>query len=519
MAVGAEKQKEIILSSGGDLRSADAEKNGAQAQWQNLASDFWSSGSAMDKARRQTLASGSNPQDALVKAAQANRIIGVGDIHGPLGQQTAALAQQMPELKKAGITDLALEIPERFQNHIDRWNSNDQEFLRQRLKDKSALINLIDSAKAAGVKVSAVDEFYTADGEKLSSRDRRMANNIAKILSDENSKVAFFVGAEHLQNGVRQDSFAPSAAELLRQKNYAIPTFYPQIASAQDALMPVARSLSTPLNLNRANYGEIASLKNAAGTTYDKWDNVVIYPPHYKMETVEAELEQFGKNPAEQLEAAIGKNKVVLLGEMSQAVPEDEKKSAHRQFMLAALPHLKQAGLTDIAVDMPKNYQSALDDKTSPLPGSYDQKDFRAVMAEATRLGLKLHAIGENNESLLNLKEVIDGIARSAEQLASSGNNTKLLVWCREEKVAKFQDGDQEVSLAASLSARNISAKTFASFSQDFTEPTLGLVTEIVPKALSFDPSQTKHLREVPNTFGMQMDRFENVIVYPSQPD
>lgn len=482
------------------------------------------SGAEITAIKEQISRAAQDPEQAVLKAVKNNRVLAFGDIHGPLGPHMAFFAGEMPKLRQNGITDLAVEIPQAFQAHVDHWTAADQSFLRDRLKDKSSIINVIDAAKKAGIKVDCVDEMYYGDGEKLASRDRTMAKNISGILNDPSAKVAYFAGAEHLQNGYRQDSFGPSAVDWLRQKQISVATFLQQLPSSQDALMPIARDLKTAVSVNKADVSTIGGLKNSAGTTYDKWDNVIFYPPHYEMEGVEAELKQFGHDPKTDLADALAKNRVVLMGEMTQAVPEDAT-SPQRNFMAADMPDLKKAGLTDLAIDLPPAYQSSLDDfsKTGilsgPLPGSYDRDDFKAVLGAAQKEGIKLHAVGLQNESISTMQQIIEGLvsASAAITKADPTGKSHTMVWCREEKIANFKDDhDQAVSVASLLKKQGISTRAFAGFTQDFIEPSLGLVTEVTPRPTSLDPSRTKLLREVPNSLGMQMDRFDNVIIYPS---
>lgn len=509
----------------GWLFVADATENGGHkshdSTWIGISGGIWSGKGDVSQAKQQIKAEGRPPEEALLEATRQNRVVGIGDIHGPLGPQLSFLAEEMPKLKGSGVTHLAVEIPTTYQKYIDDWSAADQAFLRSRLKDKSSLINVIEQAKQSGVKVVGVDDLYGEGGEKLASRDRTMAKNIMAILDDPTAKVTFFVGAEHLQDGTRQDSFGPSTAELLRRKGVSIPTFYPQISSAQDALMPIARSLVAPLNIDRAHYGDIGKLSVASGVGYSKWDNVMLFPPHYKMEGVEAELKQFGKDPKDELKDAVANNKAVLLGEMPRPVPEQES-DPHRKFIKDTLKDLKAQGLTDLAIDIPPAYaarlqQTSKDDEIGPLPGTYDHDDFKAIINEARMNGIRLRAIGNMNESIMATKDVLDDIAKKTQQIANENPNNKVLVWCSEEKVAKFKDDQgNEVSIGKILTDAGIKTTTYAGFTQDFTDWSLGLVTEITPEPTSIDPSKTKLLREVPNTESMQMDRFEHVIIYPS---
>ncbi|MBU6455184.1 MAG: hypothetical protein KGS72_25665 [Cyanobacteria bacterium REEB67] len=294
----------------------------------------------IDKIKGEIERGAHDPEQSLLDAAKNNRVVGIGDIHGPLGPHMALLAEEMPKLKAAGVTHLAVEIPAIFQQHIDSWQPADKAFLRDRLKDKDSIIDVIDSAKKAGVAVVGVDEFYNANGEMLASRDRTMAKNIEKILQDPQAKVAFFAGGEHLQDGFRTDSFGPSAVDLLRHKNIPVSTFFQQLSSSEDSLMPIARDLTASVSINKADVPSIASLKTAAKTTYDKWDNVIFYPIHDHMQGVEAELKQVGKDPGGELTRAVAANKVLLLGEMTQAEPE-QLRSPQRALVSDLMPDLK----------------------------------------------------------------------------------------------------------------------------------------------------------------------------------
>jgi hypothetical protein len=476
----------------------------------------------VDKIKGEVEQSAHDPQQALLDATKNNRVVGIGDIHGPLGPHMALLAEEMPRLRAAGVTHLAVEIPAIFQKQIDSWQPADKAFLHDRLKDKDSIIDVIDSAKKAGVAVVGVDEFYNANGEMLASRDRTMAKNIEKILQDPQAKVAFFAGGEHLQDGFRTDSFGPSAVDLLRHKNIPVSTFFQQLSSSEDALMPIARDLTSSVSVSKADVPSIGPLKTAAGTTYDKWDNVIFYPIHDRMQGVEAELKQFGKDPGSELKQAVAANKVLLLGEMTQAEPE-QIVSPQRALIGGLMPELKKAGLSDLAIDIPPGYQKSLDDfsksgqLSGPLPDGYDRADFKAVLDAARASGLKLHAIGLQNEILTPPAEIIEKLTAASAAIADSDAKAKVLVWCREEKIAHFRDDQgQSVDVVSRLKDRGVSSEAYAGFTQDFTDWTLGLVTGVTPRPLTFDPAKTSLLRDVSNTMGMPMQMFDNVIVYPS---
>ncbi|MBU6455185.1 MAG: hypothetical protein KGS72_25670 [Cyanobacteria bacterium REEB67] len=113
--------------------------------------------------------------------------------------------------------------------------------------------------------------------------------------------------------------------------------------------------------------------------------------------------------------------------------------------------------------------------------------------------------------------DIIEKLTSASAEIANSDAKAKVLVLCREEKIAHFKDEQgQSVDVVSRLKSRGVSSEAYAGFSQDFTDWTLGLVTGVTPRPLTFDPAKTSLLRDVPNTVGMPMKMFDNVIVYPS---
>ena len=471
--------------------------------------------------KKQITAAGRDPGKNFVEAARENRVIGIGDNHGPLGQHMALLSEQLDNLKKAGVTHLAIEIPAQFQDRINRWQPDDREFIRTRLKDGSGIIEVINAAKKADIRVVGIDEFYVDYGQRLASRDRTMAKGVEEILEDPQAKVLMFTGAEHLQRGNRADSFGPSAVELLHQKNISIKTFFPQIASAEDSLMPVARDLIAPVSVDGVDATLMNNLKTSAGTTYGHWDSVVFYPPQYKLDGVKEELKINAHPVKSELIDAVQNNSVIAVGEMT-AVESASKLHPHRELMREVLPELKNAGLTDMALDLPPDYQPVLDqfsvsgNLNAVLPGRLDGDDFKKILCAARDSGVKLHAVGATNENLLTMQQLIDGLVRETKQLITNQRGRKVLLWAPEEKLSNFQDVNGAlVSVSSELSKQGIAAKTFAEFSQDYTQPSLGLATGLVAQPLVFKPINTARLKEVVNTSNMPMARFDNIILYP----
>ena len=499
--------------------------------------------SEIDEAKHQIETVAQDPGRAIVTAAQTNRVVGIGDIHGPLGPQMSLLTQDMPALRSAGITHLAVEIPSDYQRQINDWSSADQSFLRAHLKDRSSLLSVIDAAKAAGISIVAVDKLYDPREVQYTGRDTTFADNIQAILKTPDSKVLFLAGAQHLQDDRRstyatspsvdrnREGLSPriynqgdttpveSAVHLLREAGISVETFYPQISSSADSLMPITRDLETTVSVKTTAAPAIGVMKNVDGTNYYKWDNVIMFPPGAFMADVQSELSHFGKEASDILPASLSHNQIILLGEMGRAEPEQDI-SPHRAFIGSMMTRLKASGLTDIAIDLPSMYQSTLDEfvssgNVSPLPGSYDKSDFWQVLSAAKREGINLRAIGLPHESLLTVEQRSDGYSRALAAMAQP--NHKILFWCDEGNLVSFRDdAGTKQGLSTELAKRNIQSDSFATITQDFYRPSIGLVTEIISNPTAFAPAQTRYLKDLPDTIDIPLERFDNVIIYPS---
>lgn len=472
---------------------------------------------------------GSDPEQALLKAAETHRVLGFADMHVRQGPYFQLLIDELPKLREKGVTDLAVEIPQIWQPKIETWTDEDRDFLKRKLVDGSSLLNVIDEAKKLGINVTAVDEYYQGPGDMILSRDRTMANKIIDILKNPDAKICYLVGAEHLADGMRRNSSRPTTAQILQDNQVSISTFYQQLPSLPDGLMISTRDLAAPKAVNTSEAPNLGEVKTAAPTLppYKKWNNVIFYPPHYKMESADAELNKFGTSPKESLEEAVQHNQVLLLGEMSKGISEF-KQDRHRQLIASIIPSLKRAGLTDLALDIPKQYQKQLDkysrrelregflDLPEPF-GGYGAESFRPVLRAALHAHLKLHAVGQEYTANTPMQSLLDGLSDETANISKQGKKTKTLLWTGDEFVAKFYSQGREISVANELKDKGVTATAFADFSPTQDKVSPGIISSLLPEPTVVKPSATKYLREVVNNRSMQMDRFDNVIIYPDK--
>ena len=482
----------------------------------------------VDAIKAQIADKAQDPENALVDAAKANRVVGFADLHIRRGAYFQFLIDEMPKLKEAGITDVAVEMPQPWQRALDGWTDVGQAQMLPQLTDGQSLLDVVDAAKNAGLKVTAVDEYYasTENGENSPTRDRAMADNIEQILQDKDKKVLYFVGAEHLASGNRRATMTPTTVQRLRDDNYSVGTFYQQLPSFPDGMIRSAKDLNRPISVDTKDADLLAPVRTVGfgQPPYGSFDNVIFYPAHYKMENCESELKQSGAVPPNALKADLETNRVILLGENKRLNPENGL-SEHRKLFSQIMPELQKSGLTDFALNVPARYQSQLDDYANKksgansldLPQPYDGSDFKAVLDAAIESGVKLHAIGQDIRTATSMKAVLDGLSNNLETISNNNNGGKTLFWGDDMFVAKFFSGIEEVSVGRSLNDAGIATKSVADFSQDFDKFSPSAITQLIDQPVLLKPEQTPALRTILNNERMQMDRFDRVIVYPSE--
>ncbi len=174
---------------------------------------------------------------AILDSVSGSRVIGIGEAHIDPSPHRAMGARLMPELAKAGVTDLAIEWPMHWQRHLNNYTENGVVQKHRQQSFGASHWRVVESGVNSGMKPSAVDPI--ASGFPDSTRDIGMARNIQTILADPGRKVAFWVGCNHLgkspvlatenpsimsiQKGIYADK--TPAGQLLREAGVPITTF------------------------------------------------------------------------------------------------------------------------------------------------------------------------------------------------------------------------------------------------------------------------------------------------------
>lgn len=181
---------------------------------------------ALDNIRKEVGAVGENPADALANALRKSRVVMVGEYHVQDSIHRELGAELMPELKKAGMTHLAIEHSSDFTGKIfDAAGKLDTESLPELLRHRE-FFKLLEAAQREGIEVVPVDGSYNASRD-LFYRNMQMDKNIATILENPKNKVLFWVGNKHLQMTDATGAGA-QVAQLLRERNIPVTTFYGQ---------------------------------------------------------------------------------------------------------------------------------------------------------------------------------------------------------------------------------------------------------------------------------------------------
>lgn len=187
--------------------------------------DVWAQRAQLfDSLRKEMAKHGDNPADALVAALKKSRVVMVGEYHVVDSAHRELGAEVMPQLKKAGLTHLAIEHSRDFQGKIFKADGTlDQKALPELLRHYE-FFRLLESAKKSGIEVVPVDASYNGS-RAIDYRNRVMDQEITSILENPKHKVLFWVGNRHLEmtNGTGD---GPQVASLLRDRKIPVTTFY-----------------------------------------------------------------------------------------------------------------------------------------------------------------------------------------------------------------------------------------------------------------------------------------------------
>jgi uncharacterized iron-regulated protein len=229
------------------------------------------------------------PLTFLARMAKHNRLLGFGEGHVE-GPERAFGAAMIRPLKDAGVTHLAVEMPQAFQKqllaYVETGNRSTLTSMPYWLKG-TEYVRMLDAAKQSEMEIVAVDvrrKFgydHKPRAEFLDDtlrRDQEMANKISHVLdSDSGNQVAYWVGAGHLQS--HQGSREIVAAALLSQRYpihrvYNVPTVWQ--TNRLNMLVPdITSSAAVPIEKSTLIRGLHTGTED---WRYGSWDSVLLHP-------------------------------------------------------------------------------------------------------------------------------------------------------------------------------------------------------------------------------------------------
>lgn len=255
---------------------------------------------------------GQEPRQMILEAVRNSRVTAIGETHTqPNGLQRDG-AQLIPEMKRAGLTHLAVEINKDQQGLLDDFLKG--KITRDQFKQKffgSADTNgqgddwlqMAKAAHEAGIKVVAVDNYRDDssidirgfDQKTAAQRDGSMASMIGDILDkDPKAKVLFWVGSDHLEAGIGRYG-NQTAGELLRQKadrdGFKLTVMAQQLEDSSTGGSSggaLAGMSNRPIGFNTKTAGR--EVTDLLGARDKKFDNILLYPKDYSLKLLESEV-------------------------------------------------------------------------------------------------------------------------------------------------------------------------------------------------------------------------------------
>ncbi len=236
---------------------------------------------------------GRNPNEHAIDLMKNHRVLGLGEMHTSPNPMRDFGKSIIADLKKAGATHLALEIPIDVQGELDNFMKTgkiDKTKLPALLRDDD-FMGILDEARKAELKIVCVDARHRDDRFSGSyvNRDKHMADGINDILdADENNKVVFWVGSLHLSRKYGDHKTAKSAADYIKEKHSMATVLGETDSSSFSPLITLTQELKQSVSLNMKDASKVADTRESYlkdptfNIRYQHWDNVIVFPSRKK---------------------------------------------------------------------------------------------------------------------------------------------------------------------------------------------------------------------------------------------
>lgn len=257
----------------------------------------------VDTAVREINQNAENPRDVMTRLMRENRVLSVGEQHrGDVSIRDLGI-RTFADLRAAGATHLAVELPANIQPIInDFMQTGDISNLNLWFSTSDNMRGLADlfiAARSAGLQIVAVDYNLVKNeqgqyvrGGTPAERDQAMADGVSRILDqDANHRVVFWAGLSHHADNP-PSAGPPTASTILRQR-YSVAT----IATVDDTMAgmmnnPIAdmtNGIDRPVALSMRNAPTVANLPHHVDNRLEddsvyrlplrRWDYQFIFPP------------------------------------------------------------------------------------------------------------------------------------------------------------------------------------------------------------------------------------------------
>ena len=134
-------------------------------------------------------------KDQIAEYVADKKVVLFGEEHSEKNRwQTLLFADMVPELKKAGVTHIGLELDRRYQNDIDQYMQNPNFLTQEKLLDELPFLHdfdnedfvlKINAALDNGLEVMCLDN---RDPDRKISRDAHMKKKIDEVFEDIKNK-------------------------------------------------------------------------------------------------------------------------------------------------------------------------------------------------------------------------------------------------------------------------------------------------------------------------------------------